>query len=188
MKYLKLIIEYAKYIKWCFNVGGFRSFRSYRNYVRTRDWVLEGINYYRDLLPEKLNALNRFRSMVNNHIYVCGHSMPETGMILAIQVSAFYRAHHGINRVDSTCRTITALYREIVLTEEERVKFFEFIRLDNWLRSVDRNHTVQMNILYNQFKDILRDRARLHDFSHDINLFFIVEIYEDGTIRYRYNF
>jgi hypothetical protein len=57
--------------------------------------------------------------------------MPETGMILAIQVSAFYRAHHGINRVDSTCRTITALYREIVLTEEERVKFFEFIRLDN---------------------------------------------------------
>jgi hypothetical protein len=45
-----------------------------------------------------------------------------------------------------------------------------------------------MNILYNQFKDILRDRARLHDFSHDINLFFIVEIYEDGTIRYRYNF
>jgi len=114
--------------------------------------------------------------------------MPETGMVIAIQVSAFYRAHHGINHVDSTCRIIAALYKEIPLNIEERLKLTRLTQADFWLKSVDRNYTLQMSDLNNQFRDTLIDRANLRDFSHNINMFFIVEVYQDGTLRYRYIF
>ena len=153
-----------------------------------------------EMIALKTNLLNRLGRLVSEHIYICGHSFlenennnlpinhPYRNMVLAIQVSAVARARLGDQAVEGRCRMIVAVFQAIEYTNAERELIMHFRNVDNYLRQNNRNYVGIFPDLERQLFTIFLDRSHLIDFNHDVNRFYIIQFYQDGTLRYRYFF
>jgi len=147
------------------------------------------INSLEQLLIERTPLWNLLRTLVSENLYICGHGRSgNPNVILSIQVSARARAMLGLNRIDQHCLRIAAVYKAIDFSEDE----YEIIRwcwdAQEQLLKINPNYSGNIININNQLIRIHVDRSNLIGISHNVNEFFIVDIYRDGTLRYIYFF
>jgi len=182
-------LMYIDYIDLCFESGEFLPLIQHKRYMAWLYVVDKYINSLELLLIERTPLWNLLRTLVSENLYICGHGRSgNPNVILSIQVSARARAMLGLNRIDQHCLRIAAVYKAIDFSEDE----YEIIRwcwdAQEQLLKINPNYSGNIININNQLIRIHVDRSNLIGISHNVNEFFIVDIYRDGTLRYIYFF
>jgi NADH-ubiquinone oxidoreductase chain 5 len=182
-------LMYIDYIDLCFESGKFLPLIQYKRYMAWLNAVDNHINSLEQLLIERTSLLNLLRTLVSENLYICGHGRSgNPNVILSIQVSARARAMLGLNRIDQHCLRIVAVYKSIDFSEDE----YQIIRLcwnaQEQLLGINPNYSGNIININNQLMRVHVDRSNLIGISHNVNEFYIVDIYRDGTLRYIYFF
>jgi len=190
---IKKYTMYVDYIELCFESEKFLPLMEYHRYLAWLEFVDNHTDFLDELLREKRNLLNLLRSLVSENLYICGHrgrNDADNPVLLGIQVSVRARALLGLTQLEQYCLRLTAVHQELrELTEDQRRIYCQYHDAVDILRNINPNYDggVIVNILAGFF-NVEVARSQLVGFSHDMNEFFIIVVYQDGTLRYRYFF